>query len=77
MPVIIISKSDQFHSNYGQNPSYHVCSLNKKLDLVYSFPNSKKKDEKADQFLVSNFQFHAYETKKKKLLIQTVKITIL
>ena len=35
MSVIIISKSDQFHSKYGQNPSVHVCSLIEKLDFIY------------------------------------------
>ena len=65
LSVIIISKADQFHSKYGQNASVHVCRLNEKLDIFYQFQKCKKKDEKADQFLGSHFQFHGYETKKK------------
>ena len=76
MPVNIIPKSDQFHSNYRQNPSDHVCSLNEKLDLLYLHHKFERKFEMSDQFFGSNFQFHAYETKK-KLLIQTAKITVL
>ena len=65
LSVIIISKADQFHSKYGQNASVHVCRLNEKLDIFYQFQKCKKKDEKADQFLGSHFQFHGHETKKK------------
>ena len=65
MPVNIIYKSDQFHSNYRQNASDHVCSLNKKLDLIYYYKKIERKVKMTDQFLASLFQFHRYETQKK------------
>ena len=65
MPVNIIYKSDQFHSNYRQNPSDCVCMLNKKLDLLDFYLNFERKVEMYGQFFGSNFQFHVYETKKK------------
>ena len=65
MPVNIICKSDQFHSNYRKIPSDHVRTLNEKLDLIYYYQKFGQKVKMTDQFLGSNFQFHGYETKKK------------
>ena len=65
MPVIIIFKSDQFHSNYRKIPSDHVCTLNEKLDLISYYQKFEHKNKMTDQFLGSLFQFHRYETQKK------------
>ena len=65
MPVIIIFKSDQFHSNYRKIPSDHVCTLNKKLALICYYQKLEQKNKMTDQFWGSLFQFHRYETQKK------------
>ena len=65
MPVIIIFKSDQFHSNYQKIPSDYVRTLNEKLDLISYYQKFEHKVKMTDQFLGSLFQFHRYETKKK------------
>ena len=65
MPVNIIYKSDEFHSNYRQNPSDCVCRLNEMLDLMYYYQKFERKVELSHRFLCSLFQFHGYETNKK------------
>ena len=66
MPVIIIFKSDQFHSNYRKIPSDHVRTLNEKLDLISYYQKFEHKNKMTDQFLGSLFQFHRYDAMKPK-----------
>ena len=65
MQVIIMFKSEKFHSNYRKIPSDHVCTLNEKLDLISYYQKFEHKNKMTDQFLGSVFQFNRYETQKK------------